>query len=140
MTNEIQITYGEILGILDALRSTPFQKLFSEPIPIKLALSLKEIGKFIENQVSNYNASRQEIVDEFADRDENGNIIYTDESKSFIKIKDLDEFQNKINKLETTPRKLSVPIISNRVISDLSDSGLSVLSVFHLSILDKFID
>lgn len=75
-------------------------QLKNEKLPITVSYKLAKISKKIKEDLEFYTNKLQEILKEYAEFDENGQIIYID--NNFIKIKDgkIEECQEKINELE----------------------------------------
>ena len=140
-TEERKFTYNEFLMTIEAFQSVPFQKLLSENLPTEVALWLKKVVKFVEARVQDYEESRLEIVEDYAARDEEGNMIFTNEEKTMIKLKEGEEekFNEKISKLLTTQKKFETPVITEKKLTE-STSGSNIFSVYILNILEKFID
>lgn len=107
----MKITMQRILAV-----NTLFEKLNKEKYPIKIAYQISKIADLIGKEVAFYNQKLQEIIDTYAEKDENGTYVLTDD-KQGIKVRenDLKTCEKKINELanlevelETDNKKLKL--------------------------------
>ena len=86
---------AETFGILE-IRT----KLIDKKLPIKTSYKFNRFFNEIEAEAKFFDETLQKIVEEYGQRDEEGNFVYT-QNKNGVKIKDekLDECMEKINEL-----------------------------------------
>ena len=96
-----------------------YEVLKSKSLPIKISYTLARASKKVKEDVDFFTGKFQEIINEYAEKDENGNFVYT-EGNQFIKVIDgkEDECQAKIAELESLETELDIEPIS---IDDLGD-------------------
>lgn len=76
--------------------------LSSKVIPLKIAYKLNKLKKAVETEAEFYGEKFQEIIDTYAKKDENGNIVFSEDGDQIMiaegKIEDcnkaLDDLQN----------------------------------------------
>ena len=70
---------------LNALK-TSLEKLQPLSLPFKTKYWLAKLATSVENNLEFYSTSLRGIVDEFAEKDKNGEFVYTDETKQQVRI------------------------------------------------------
>jgi hypothetical protein len=75
--------------------SNVVKRLSNLPLPVKIAYGLSKNLKTIDREVEILNVSRQKLIDEFAERDENGKIVMLSEIEIKLKEETRDEFNDK---------------------------------------------
>lgn len=77
------------------------QKLTQKELPIRTLYKVDKLIKLVGKEKDFYQTQFQALVDIYAERDENGNYLYTDESAEAVKIipDKIAECQNKMNEL-----------------------------------------
>lgn len=100
----MKITMQRILAV-----NTLFEKLNKEKYPIKIAYQISKIADLIGKEVTFYNQKLQEIIDIYAEKDENGTYVLTDD-KQGIKVRenDLKICEKKINELANLEVELEI--------------------------------
>lgn len=76
--------------------------LSSKVIPLKIAYKLNKLKKAVETEAEFYGGKFQEIIDTYAKKDENGNVVFSEDGDQIMiaegKIEDcnkaLDDLQN----------------------------------------------
>jgi len=86
-----------------------YEILKNKQMPIKVAYGLARAQKKVREDVEFYTNKFQEVINEYAETDENGNFVYTDGSQ-FIKVKEglEEECQSKIAELEELTTELDI--------------------------------
>lgn len=78
------------------------QKLQSKPMPLKITYNLTKLYKALSSEADFYNEKLNEIVQEYGERDEEGNLKPTADGRGVQIQKDrLEEAQSKLNELYT---------------------------------------
>ena len=77
------------------------QKLTHKELPIRTLYKVDKLIKLVGKEKDFYQTQFQALVDTYAERDENGNYLYTDESAEAVKIipDKIAECQSKMNEL-----------------------------------------
>lgn len=77
------------------------QKLTQKELPIRTLYKVDKLIKLVGKEKDFYQTQFQALVDTYAERDENGNYLYTDESAEAVKIipDKIAECQSKMNEL-----------------------------------------
>ena len=77
------------------------QKLTQKKLPIRTLYKVDKLIKLVGKEKDFYQTQFQALVDTYAERDENGNYIYTDNSAEAVKIipDKIAECQSKMNEL-----------------------------------------
>lgn len=77
------------------------QKLTQKELPIRTLYKVDKLIKLVGKEKDFYQTQFQTLVDTYAERDENGNYLYTDNSAEAVKIipDKIAECQSKMNEL-----------------------------------------
>ena len=77
------------------------QKLIQKELPIRTLYKVDKLIKLVGKEKDFYQTQFQALVDTYAERDENGNYLYTDNSAEAVKIipDKIAECQSKMNEL-----------------------------------------
>ena len=77
------------------------QKLAQKELPIRTLYKVDKLIKLVGKEKDFYQTQFQTLVDTYAERDENGNYLYTDNSAEAVKIipDKIAECQSKMNEL-----------------------------------------
>ena len=77
------------------------QKLTQKKLPIRTLYKVDKLIKLVGKEKDFYQTQFQALVDTYAERDENGNYLYTDNSAEAVKIipDKIAECQSKMNEL-----------------------------------------
>lgn len=93
----MQMQMSSILSAQGAI-----QKLQSKPMPLKITYNLTKLYKALSSEADFYNEKLNEIVQEYGERDEEGNLKPTADGRGVQIQKDrLEEAQSKLNELYT---------------------------------------
>ncbi len=84
--------------IIDFRNNTNF--LRNAQLPLKAAYKINKLRKAIDNEFNFYSEKFQELVDTYAQKDDNGNVVFSDDGSQII-IKDgmIEECNNAIQEL-----------------------------------------
>lgn len=121
----------EIIRIIQA--KNVFSPHFMAKLKPSLSYKIYKLCRFAEQEEQFYNEKRNAIIEEFAERDENGFIINND---GMIKIipDNIDDAQNAMNELNAI--NIDVP----RIKFTLDELSEIKLSVHDIAALDGFIE
>jgi hypothetical protein len=111
-----------------------FNQVVQTKISSKLAYKIMKLCKSIADEEEFYNHKRNEIINEYAVRDENGQIVVSDDGMVSIikgKITEAEAALKELNEIE-----VDVPNIKF-AIDELDELKLSVADMF---VLDEFIE
>lgn len=77
------------------------QKIIQKELPIRTLYKVDKLIKLVGKEKDFYQTQFQALVDTYAERDENGNYLYTDNSAEAVKIipDKIAECQSKMNEL-----------------------------------------
>ena len=77
------------------------QKIIQKELPIRTLYKVDKLIKLVEKEKDFYQVQFQSLVEIYAERNDNGEYIYTDESAEAVKIipDKIAECQNKMNEL-----------------------------------------
>ena len=90
----IKVTIGELLNATEAL-----QNLAKKELKARLALSISRILKNAEGEIQNFNDTRMNLIKKYGEKDENGELITTEDGNCKIPEDVATEFSNELNSL-----------------------------------------
>jgi len=90
----IKVTIGELLNATEAL-----QNLAKKELKARLALSISRILKNAEGEIQNFNDTRMNLIKKYGEKDENGELITTEDGNCKIPEEGTKEFSNELNSL-----------------------------------------
>lgn len=110
------------------------QNIMNKKMPIKVMYKFSRLFKEVQEQVEFFNKTVQDLINQYGQKDENGEFILT-ENKNGVKIQEdkYDECMDKIDELNDLEVELSYnPIFTLDELDglDLSVSDLSKLMIF----------
>lgn len=90
--------------ILKMYQIIPFENFYTRiksfVLPIKISYKLSKLARAIEQEKTFYQSKVQEIIEEYGERDENGELKLTDDKTAFVIKEDkVLECQQKMNEL-----------------------------------------
>lgn len=105
----MQLTMNQVTGLHDF-----YQEIQGKNLPIKVSYNLSKLGISLEKEMSFYTKKMQEIVLACGETDKDGNYVFTDETKTSIKLKEgkTGEFREKITELHALTVELEIPDFS----------------------------
>ncbi len=97
-----------------------YEALKQIPLPIKVSYALARASKQIKEDIDFYTTKFQEIIFLYAEKDKDGNYVYTDGGQ-FIKVQEgkEEECQAKITELEQLETKIDIEPIT---LADLGET------------------
>lgn len=101
--------------ILSSILSFPnfYNQIRSNPLPFKTAHKLSKLSKAIEEEIGFYREKMTELVEQYAQKDDEGNYIYVNNGRDIaLKPETMVECQTKIRELETMEIELPNIIFS----------------------------
>ncbi len=111
--------------------------LAEKPMPVSLAAKMLRLAEDLQKENEIIEKQRRLIIEKYADKDEQGELIINNEGNvSFKEQKTAEEAQNELNELAN----LEVEIIDRKITEeDLVNSNIQ-LTLGQLSILKNFIN
>ena len=99
----------EALAMQETIKNLTTQRL-----PFSLAYKLSKIAQKLDEQVEFYTKNLHDLVDEYGEKDENGEIITDKENNGSIVIKTekIEDFQNKIIELQSIEVGEDIPTLT----------------------------
>lgn len=94
--------------------------IVSQKLPFSLAYKFSKLAKIVDENTQFYSTSLKQIIDECAEKDEEGNILHDENNPDMIKVKStlVEEFQQKVEELSNVEVADEVPTFT---FSDLED-------------------
>ena len=94
--------------------------IISQKLPFFLAYKFSKLAKIVDENIQFYSTSLKQIIDEYAEKDEEGNILHDENNPDMIKVKStfVEEFQQKVEELSNVEVTDEVPTFT---FSDLED-------------------
>lgn len=125
----MNITMNDALGFQGL-----YEKLKDQKISIKLAFKLNTIFESIESKIKFYNSEFQKIIEQYGQKDDNGNFVFINDGRA-VKIKEglTEECQAKTNEL------LELEVQAADVSFTLDELDDIELSISEVSFLMPFI-
>lgn len=97
-------TFKDIVGF-----SNNTQKIFSEKLPLTCAYKFSKIQRSMKDEIEFYQKKYFEIVEEYGRKDENGNLMYSDDGQVVLMERDkIQEAQEKIDELNNMEVNLDI--------------------------------
>lgn len=90
--------------ILSSILSFPnfYNQIRSNPLPFKTAHKLSKLSKAVEEEIGFYREKMAELIEQYAQKDNDGNYVYINDGRDIAIIPDkIQECQAKIHELET---------------------------------------
>lgn len=115
----MQLTMNQVAGLHDF-----YQEIKDKTLPIRVSYNLSKLGVSLEKEMSFYTKKMQEIISACGETDEEGNYVFTDETRTSIKLKKdkSEEFREKISELRALTVEVEIPNFS---IDDFDGLSLS---------------
>lgn len=94
--------------------------IVNQKLPFFLAYKFSKLAKIVDENIQFYSTSLKQIIDEYAEKDEEGNILHDENSPDMIKVKStfVEEFQQKVEELQNVEIADEIPTFT---FSDLED-------------------
>jgi hypothetical protein len=115
---------------------TCLEKLQPLSIPFKTKYQLSKLAVSLEKNLEFYSNSVREIINQYAEKDSNGEILYTDETKQNVRIIDgkISECNKAFNSLNEVEYEIIDMELDEKVFDelsvDLTYAEIEVLSLF----------
>ena len=105
----------EALAMQETIKNLTTQRL-----PFSLAYKLSKIAQKLDEQVEFYTKNLHDLVDEYGEKDKNGEIITDKENNGSIVIKTekIEDFQNKIIELQSIEVGEDIPTLTLMELED----------------------
>lgn len=96
------------------------QAIFFDKLPLQCAYKMSKIQKEIGNDIEFYQTKFNELLNEYAQKDDNGNFKLSEDKQTILLISDkADECKNKIKELEEMEIELNI----DSYLLDITDFG-----------------
>lgn len=94
--------------------------IMSQKLPFSLAYKFSKLAKIVDENIQFYSTSLKQLIDEYAEKDEEGNILHDENNPDMIKVEFtlVEEFQQKVEELSNVEVADKVPTFT---FSDLED-------------------
>ena len=92
--------------------SNVIKRLANSPLPIKIAYAFSKNIKSITRELEELNAIRQKFIDEYAERDEKGDIVMANAMEVKLKDETRKEFDDKFKEFLNMEVELEVHIVA----------------------------
>lgn len=121
MKDNIEIKLGQLEAIISSLSN-----IITKEIPIKVSYKFSKVLRNITSEHEVMISKKREIIEKYADRDGDGNLIERD---GRVEILDMHSFERDINELMDIIFYVDFEKIS---INDLSDINISIQDLYNL--------
>ena len=112
-------------------------ELAEKPMPVRLAAKLLRLVEDLQKENEIIEKQRRLIIEKYADKDEKGEVIISNEGNvSFKENKTAEEAQNELNELAN----LEVEIIDRKITEEELINSNIQLTLGQLSVLKNFIN
>ena len=127
---EIELRFDEVLSAHAALMQLIDRRFASVEMAVRVSDALRRVQPVFENLAQQYNA----VIERHAKRDEEGNILYTDETKTQIVPLDRDAMNGALVEFFAGTIQVTLPRLSSAGLA-LSDGDLRLADVAPIAFL-----
>jgi hypothetical protein len=120
----IEVTLNEVLNSIGAFRSLSEQK-----IPAKVAFQIARLIRELDKENKTFDESRVKALQEYSERDENGEIKTSPEGNVVLRQDKIEEYNNKIQELLDTQIQINAEKISLSLLENLELSPVKMLNL-----------
>jgi hypothetical protein len=120
----IEVTLNEVLNSIGAFRSLSEQK-----IPAKVAFQIARLIRELDKENKTFDESRVKALQEYSERDENGEIKTSPEGNVVLRQDKIEEYNNKIQELLDTQIQVNAEKISLSLLENLELSPVEMLNL-----------
>lgn len=103
-------------------------KLLTKELPIKTSYKLSKLGKQVFEEFKTFQEIREKMINKYADRDEEDNIIDID-GKVTILSDNIDKFNKEINELMDIDISFNFEGVSIEELGEIEISGIDLLNL-----------
>lgn len=125
----IEVTLRDILDTSPVLKSLKEKQLKG-----KVAFQLARLMREIEKEYNILIDTRQQLIEQYAEKNERGEIIIDEEGNGRVSKNQIQSFNNEMNKLLNTIIKLNVDFLD---IEDLEEENFTLEQMYILSLYIK---
>lgn len=110
----IQVTLNDILNNAEI-----FRELSAKALPVKTAFKIARLIRELNKENTTFDESRRQIIEKFAERDENGRIKQTPEGNIQLQQDKIEECNNELVELLNTTIEINVDKINIDALGDI---------------------
>ena len=125
----IKVSLNDILNANET-----FSQIMSQSFKGSLAFKIARLARELNKEVETFNTERQKLVNEYCEKDENGNFITVDNGNIKIMDDKIEDFTNDFSSLLSTEVEINAEKLPIDKIDDFNITPQQVLS------LEKFFE
>jgi len=120
----IQITLNDILNNAEI-----FRELSTKSLPVKTAFKVARLIRELDKENITFDESRRQIIEKYAERDENGIIKQTPEGNIQLQPDKIEECNNELVELLNTTIEINVDKISIDALEDIKITPAQMINL-----------
>ena len=120
----IQVTLNDILNNAEI-----FRELSAKALPVKTAFKIARLIRELDKENTTFDESRRQIIEKYAERDENGRIKQTPEGNIQLQQDKIEECNNELVELLNTTIEINVDKISIDALGDIELTPVQIINL-----------
>jgi hypothetical protein len=120
----IQVTLNDILNNAEI-----FRELSTKSLPVKTAFKVARLIRELDKENTTFDESRRQIIEKYAERDENGIIKQTAEGNIQLQQDKIEECNNELVELLNTTIEINVDKISIDALGDIKITPAQMINL-----------
>jgi hypothetical protein len=120
----IQVTLNDILNNAEI-----FRELSTKSLPVKTAFKVARLIRELDKENTIFDESRRQIIEKYAERDENGIIKQTAEGNIQLQQDKIEECNNELVELLNTTIEINVDKISIDALGDIKITPAQMINL-----------
>lgn len=120
----IQVTLNDILNNAEI-----FRELSAKTLPVKTAFNIARLIRELDKENTTFDESRRQIIEKYAERDENGRIKQTPEGNIQLQQDKIEECNNELIELLNTTIEINVDKISVDALGDIELTPVQMINL-----------
>lgn len=120
----IQVTLNDILNNAEI-----FRELSTKSLPVKTAFKVARLIRELDKENTTFDESRRQIIEKYAERDENGIIKQTAEGNIQLQQDKIEECNNELVELLNTTIEINVDKISIDALGDIQITPAQMINL-----------
>lgn len=117
----IKVKIKELLEAVDSMN-----KLVEKPLRFKLAYKIARIARVVNDEIQAYETARNKLIEQYAERDENNQIIKTKDGNITVDKDKRNDFLVELEELYNTDIDLNVEPIYGEELENLDFTPLEI--------------
>jgi len=113
----IKVSLNDILNASEA-----FNTIMQQPFKGSLAFKIARLARELNKEVETFNSERQKLLNEYCEKDENGELVILENGNVKILPDKINEFNEVFNSLLQTEVEINVEKFSNDLIDEFQVS------------------